>query len=57
MRPFDDPECDSPDQTRTELAALFAEAILRLGVTLATEPEPSTCLEVPAEPVLSGPTG
>jgi hypothetical protein len=57
MRPFDDPSCDSPDETRTELAAIFAAAILRLRVTFATEPEPSTFLEVPAEPVLSGPTG
>jgi len=58
MRPFDDHARLSPDARLTELASIFAAAILRLHArtALATESEPnagSTCLEVPAETVLS----
>lgn len=58
MRPFDDPAHLSPDARLTELASIFAAAILRLRArtALATESEPnagSACLEVPSETVLS----
>jgi len=58
MRPFDDPAHLSPDARLSELASIFAAAILRLRArfALATEPAPnagSACLEVPSETVLS----
>lgn len=58
MRPFDD-FTDPPDARRTELALIFAAAILRLRTRAALVEElesysVSTCLEVPHETVLSG---
>jgi hypothetical protein len=62
MRP-DDPSLLTPNERRTELAAIFAAGILRLrsraalpGVSSPSEisPESATaCLEVPTETVLS----
>lgn len=58
MRPFDDPARLSSDARLTELASIFASAILRLRAraALATKSDPNAgpaCLEVPAETVLS----
>ena len=49
----------APSDRLTELASIFAAAILRLRLraALVSEPGPdvgSTCLEVPPETVLSG---
>ena len=59
MRQFDDTDPSPDDQRRTELASIFAAAILRLRrrVALAGSDVPDkaeTCLEAPAETVLSG---
>ncbi|MBX3452851.1 MAG: hypothetical protein KF777_25160 [Planctomycetaceae bacterium] len=59
MRPCNDNDQAPEDQRRTELAAIFAAAILRLRQRIAlagsdVPNEAETCLEVPAETVLSG---
>jgi hypothetical protein len=59
MRPSIDDEPTPNDPRRTELASNFAAAILRLRRRVVfDEPPPrnavETCLEVPAETVLSG---
>lgn len=58
MRQTDD-EPSSEDTRLTELASIFAAAILRLRHRIVWSEEESTdgtktCLEVPAETVLSG---
>lgn len=62
MRPCDDPTSVSLDDRLTELASIFAAAILRLRARAALETEPgsdvgSTCLEVSSETVLSDHNG
>lgn len=59
MRPSIDDEPAPEDPRRTELASIFAAAILRLRrrVVFAGQPPQNaveTCLEVPSETVLSG---
>ena len=59
MRRPDDTDPPPEDQRRTELASIFAAAILRLRRRNALPdsdfPEAAeTCLEVPSETVLSG---
>ena len=59
MRRPDDPDSPPEDHRRTELASIFATAILRLRRRIAlagsdVSGESETCLEVPAETVLSG---
>lgn len=59
MRQSDAPVPSPEDQRRTELAAIFAAAILRLRQRIAlagsdVSDEAGTCLEVPSETVLSG---
>jgi len=59
MRRSDNTDPPPDDQRRTELAAIFAAAILRLRRRIAlagseVPDEAATCLEVPAETVLSG---
>jgi hypothetical protein len=59
MRPSNDVEPAPKDPRRTELACIFAAAILRLRQRVAFVDDDSrngakTCLEVPAETVLSG---
>ena len=59
MYPGDELSALSRDHRLTELATIFAAAILRLRARAALVAEPesdsaSTCLEVPAETVLSG---
>lgn len=59
MRRSDDPDPFPDDQRRTELASIFAAAILRLRRRIAlagsdVPDEAETCLEVPSETVLSG---
>jgi hypothetical protein len=59
MRPIDDPARPSPNARLAELASIFAAAILRLHRRIDfADPPPrngvETCLEVPAETVLSG---
>ena len=59
MRRSNDTNSSPENERRSELASTFAAAILRLHRRIAlTSPEISdkskTCLEVPAETVLSG---
>ena len=58
MHPSDDLAALSREERLTELASILAAAILRLRARdpLMTDPgsEAATCLEVPAETVLSG---
>ena len=59
MRPSDAPDPSTDNQRRTELASIFAAAILRLRRRIAlagseVPDEAETCLEVPSETVLSG---
>ena len=59
MRPSLDGEPAPEDPRRTELASIFAAAILRLRRRVVFLEQPpqngvETCLEVPAETVLSG---
>ena len=59
MRRSNDTNSSPENERRPELASIFAAAILRLHRRIAlTSPEISdkseTCLEVPAETVLSG---
>ena len=59
MRRSNDTDASPKDQRRTELAAIFAAAILRLRQRIALSgsdvpDEAETCLEIPSETVLSG---
>lgn len=59
MRRSDDTDPSPEDQRRTELASIFAAAILRLrqrdALPESESPnELATCLEFPSETVLSG---
>lgn len=59
MRRPDETDPSTDDQRRTELASIFAASILRLRRRIAlagpdVSDEQETCLEVPAETVLSG---
>jgi hypothetical protein len=59
MRPSIDDEPADEDPRRTELASIFAAAILRLRRRVVFDEQPprnavATCLEVPTETVLSG---
>ena len=59
MRRSNDTDASPKDQCRTEIASIFAAAILRLRRRIAlagsdVPDEAETCLEVPWETVLSG---
>jgi len=67
MRPIDDPSFLTPDERLSEVASILAAGVLRLHASAALpgdNPAPEilpdsgpTCLEVPAETVLSIHTG
>ena len=67
MRPIDDPSFLTPDERLSEVASILAAGVLRLRASAALpgdDPNPEippdswpTCLEVPAETVLSVHTG